>query len=88
MVAISVLILRYVPPDEMPLPPLLQESFDSSFMQFGGSTLESHGKDPKIIVGSSNDSTKPVLDQVDISVEIPLIAKHLHIGNCKSCNIY
>ncbi|PON33363.1 Amino acid/polyamine transporter [Parasponia andersonii] len=82
MVAISVLILRYVPPDEVPLPPSLEESIDNFSLQNGGSSHKSDGKDPKaIIVGSSNDSTKPLLDQVDISVEIPLIAKHLHIGN-------
>ncbi|PON82178.1 Amino acid/polyamine transporter [Trema orientale] len=82
MVAISVLILRYVPPDEVPLPPSLEESIDYFSLQNGGSSHKSNGKDPKaIIVGSSNDSTKPLLDQVDISVEIPLIAKHLHIGN-------
>ncbi|KAL5725157.1 hypothetical protein ACHQM5_008332 [Ranunculus cassubicifolius] len=28
VVAISILILRYLPPDEMPLPPSLQESID------------------------------------------------------------
>lgn len=36
MVAISVLILRYVPPDQMPLPPSLQESIDSVALQYNG----------------------------------------------------
>jgi cationic amino acid transporter 1 len=27
IVAVSILILRYVPPDEVPLPPSMQESF-------------------------------------------------------------
>ncbi|KAL5720599.1 Carnitine O-acetyltransferase mitochondrial [Ranunculus cassubicifolius] len=31
VVAISILILRYVPPDEMPLPPSLQESIDFQY---------------------------------------------------------
>uniref|UniRef100_A0A803QDB9 Uncharacterized protein n=1 Tax=Cannabis sativa TaxID=3483 RepID=A0A803QDB9_CANSA len=81
MVAISVLILRYVPPDEVPLPPSLHESIDSFALQYGESSKKSNGKDPKVIVISSKDSAQPLLDEVDVSVEIPLIAKHLHIGN-------
>ncbi|XP_062096367.1 cationic amino acid transporter 2, vacuolar-like [Humulus lupulus] len=78
MVAISVLILRYVPPDEVPLPPSLQESIDSFALRCGESSKE---RNRKYLVGSSKDGTQALLDQVDISVEIPLIAKHLHIGN-------
>ncbi|EXB68043.1 Cationic amino acid transporter 2 [Morus notabilis] len=81
MVAISVLILRYVPPDEMPLSSSLQDSFASHSLQYGRSTKGINGEDPVVIVGSSKDSTQPLLEQVDISVEIPLISKQLNLGN-------
>lgn len=81
MVAISVLILRYVPPDEVPLPSSHQDSYASHSLQFGKSIEDATGKDPEVMVGSSKDSTQPLLDQVDISVEIPLISKRLKLGN-------
>lgn len=81
MVAISVLILRYVPPDKVPLPSSHQGSFASHSLQFGKSTEDATRKDPEVMVGSSKDSTQPLLDQVDISVEIPLISKRLKLGN-------
>ena len=40
-VAVSVLILRYVPPDEMPLSPSLQEYIGSLSLQFGDNVRES-----------------------------------------------
>ncbi|KAL5547402.1 hypothetical protein UlMin_007089 [Ulmus minor] len=81
MVAISVLIVRYVPPDEVPMPSSLQESIDAFSLQYGKATQETDGEDTKSIAGSSKDASKSLLDQVDVSVEIPLIAKHLHLGN-------
>ncbi|CAF2039343.1 BnaA09g53040D [Brassica napus] len=62
MVAISVLILRYVPPDELPLPASLQERIDSvSFIP--GETKSSHH------VGTSSNSTKqPLISENDASV--------------------
>ncbi|GMN38961.1 hypothetical protein TIFTF001_008181 [Ficus carica] len=81
MVAISVLILRYVPPDKVPLPSSHRDSFASHSLQFGKSIEDATRKDPEVMVGSSKDSTQPLLDQVDISVEIPLISKRLKLGN-------
>ncbi|CAN7090613.1 unnamed protein product [Brassica rapa subsp. narinosa] len=62
MVAISVLILRYVPPDEQPLPSSLQERIDSvSFIP--GESKSSHH------VGTSSNSTKqPLISENDASV--------------------
>nr|GMC95611.1 cationic amino acid transporter 2, vacuolar-like [Ipomoea batatas] len=37
VVAISVLILRYVPPDEVPLPPSFQEAIDAVTIRYSGS---------------------------------------------------
>lgn len=39
-VAISVLILRYVPPHESPLPSSLQEAINSTLSQLDGESLE------------------------------------------------
>ncbi|KAJ7976436.1 Cationic amino acid transporter vacuolar-like [Quillaja saponaria] len=45
IVAISVLILRYVPPNEVPLPPSLQDSIDRVSLQYSSSTKEIDGED-------------------------------------------
>ncbi|OMO67855.1 Amino acid/polyamine transporter I [Corchorus capsularis] len=66
MVAISVLILRYVPPDEVPLPSSLQESIDSVTLGYGGETLE---------ISSSGDSSKPLLINKNVAVDCPIIEK-------------
>lgn len=84
MVAISVLILRYVPPDEVPLPASLQDSIDSVCLPYGSISQDISGGDPKASAGSSKDSSKPLLDSVDIMVELPLIEKQLPLVNCKS----
>lgn len=81
MVAICVLILRYVPPDEVPLPSSLQESIDSVSSWRGRNSHEISEEDPKAHVGSSKESTKPLLDKVDILVELPLIEKQLPFVN-------
>jgi cationic amino acid transporter 1 len=83
MVAISVLILRYVPPDEVPLPASLQDSIDSVSLPYGSISQDISGDDPKASAGSSTDSSKPLLDSVDIMVELPLIEKQLPLVNCK-----
>lgn len=81
MVAISVLILRYVPPDEVPLPASLQDSIDSVSLPYGSISQDISGGDPKASAGSSKDSSKPLLDSVDIMVELPLIEKQLPLVN-------
>ncbi|XP_059462267.1 cationic amino acid transporter 2, vacuolar-like [Corylus avellana] len=81
MVAISVLILRYVPPDEVPLPSSLRDSIDSLSLQYGKSTQDINGEDSKVNVGTSKDSAVPLLVKEDASAEFPLIAKQLFLGN-------
>ncbi|KAH7522778.1 hypothetical protein FEM48_Zijuj07G0174500 [Ziziphus jujuba var. spinosa] len=78
MVAISVLIVRYVPPDEVPMPSSLQEAIDSFSLQYGRSTEEINREDAE---SSDKDSSKPLIGEVIVSVEIPLIAKRLPLGN-------
>lgn len=77
MVAISVLILRYVPPDELPLPASLQDRIDSvSFIC--GETKSSHH------VGTSDDSNKqPLFGDNDDSVQFPVIEKQEALACCK-----
>lgn len=79
MVAISVLILRYVPPDEVPMPSSLQETIDSFSLQYGSRKKMSR----EVFEDSDKDSTKPLLEELVVSVEIPLLAKRLPLGNCK-----
>lgn len=44
-VAISILILRYVPPDEVPLPASLQEAIDSVSLKYA--SQQANGEDPE-----------------------------------------
>jgi len=68
MVAISVLILRYVPPDEVPLPSSLQGSIDSASLECGRSGQGSNGEQSKFKVGTSmDDDKKPLLVKEDAS---------------------
>ena len=83
MVAISVLILRYVPPDEVPLLSSLQGSIDSESLEYGRSGQGSNGEKSKVKVGTSMDDDKPLLVKEDASGDYPLTAKHLFLGNCK-----
>lgn len=61
MVAISVLILRYIPPDEVPLPPSLQESIDSVSLKYSNSGQAIIVEDHTDHVGTSNSSVDPLL---------------------------
>ncbi|XP_009604785.1 cationic amino acid transporter 2, vacuolar-like isoform X2 [Nicotiana tabacum] len=74
MVAISVLILRYVPPDEVPLPSSFQEAIDSVSLRHSGcnSGSDIDVETTKIPAVTSGDST-PLL--VEISVGHPLVEK-------------
>lgn len=80
--AISVLILRYIPPNMVPLPPSLQEPIDSTSVKYDWSHLETNEKDAKANVGTYGKK-KPLLVKEDASIEYPLIPKHLAIGNCE-----
>lgn len=83
VVAVSVLILRYVPPVEVPLPSSLQESSDSFLLQCD-SSKKMKDEDPEISTGSSRESSEPLLGQTDVLVEIPMIARCLPLGSCKA----
>ncbi|XP_066307541.1 cationic amino acid transporter 2, vacuolar-like [Miscanthus floridulus] len=74
IVAVSILILRYVPPDEVPLPPSMQESFRLN--------QECNEETDRGLLGVGNcnlSQTKDVIVVVE-SVKDPLIDKRLHKG--------
>ncbi|KAF8084325.1 hypothetical protein N665_0723s0008 [Sinapis alba] len=74
MVAISVLILRYVPPDELPLPASLQDRIDSVSFICGETKSSDH-------VGTSNDSNKqPLIGENDASVHFTVVDKQEGLG--------
>ncbi|KAF7819246.1 cationic amino acid transporter 2, vacuolar-like [Senna tora] len=64
MVAVSVLILRYIPPHEVPLPPSYQESIDSVLMRNSEITGEADEKYAEAI-GTSRD-TQPLIIKEDV----------------------
>ncbi|KAJ8763198.1 hypothetical protein K2173_025583 [Erythroxylum novogranatense] len=66
MVAISVLILRYVPPDEVPFPSSLQETIDSVSLRFSQGTHNIEG---------TNDGSLPLLCKKNAQIEYPAIVK-------------
>ncbi|KAK7267004.1 hypothetical protein RIF29_19667 [Crotalaria pallida] len=80
VVAISVLILRYIPPDEVPLLPSLQEPIISVSTGYGWSSLHSNEKDTEANVGTSGKQ-KPLVVEEDVSIDYPLISNHLASGN-------
>uniref|UniRef100_A0A5B7AUL5 Putative cationic amino acid transporter 4, vacuolar isoform X1 n=1 Tax=Davidia involucrata TaxID=16924 RepID=A0A5B7AUL5_DAVIN len=73
-VAISVLILRYVPPDEVPIPQSLRESTDSVSLQFSSDIQEVDGEDHK---NPSDYSSHHLLDNGEALVRYPLIQKEI-----------
>ncbi|PIA59869.1 hypothetical protein AQUCO_00400618v1 [Aquilegia coerulea] len=73
VVAISILILRYVPPDEMPLPSSLQESIDSVSLQYSN-TLDINRQNLRYPVGTSKDSDQPLEGKGEAPFD-PLIVK-------------
>lgn len=76
MVAISVLILRYVPPDELPLPSSLQERIDYVSFIYGETKSSDHA-------GTSNSSEQPLIVENDASIHFPIIEKQEVQGCCK-----
>lgn len=77
MVAISVLILRYVPPDEVPLPSSLQAAIDSVSLRYSNiiSTEETDVEISKDGTGVSGEKDQLLPKKGEISAESPLIAK-------------
>ncbi|XP_058086988.1 cationic amino acid transporter 2, vacuolar-like [Magnolia sinica] len=72
IVAVSILILRYVPPDEVPLPSSLQESIDSVTLRY--STQEDDGEDSKDLDSNCKASNQQLHDS-EVSAGCPLIMK-------------
>ncbi|KAL9263579.1 Cationic amino acid transporter 2, vacuolar-like protein [Drosera capensis] len=74
MVAICVLILRYVPPDEAPVPSSFQEYVDAVSVQYAGVS-------PKIR-GFLKDDTLPLIGKsAAATVDLPLILKQVVQGD-------
>ncbi|GMI85463.1 cationic amino acid transporter 2 [Hibiscus trionum] len=73
MVAVSVLILRYVPPDEVPLPSSLQESIESYMLGPNRDAQVISGEDPER--SSSGDTCRPLLGDKDVVVDGPIVEK-------------
>jgi cationic amino acid transporter 1 len=80
MVAISVLILRYVPPDEVPFPSSLQETIDSVSLRY--SSQDVYEEKAAIHAGTSKDSKLPLLGKAK-TIEYPLLVKQEAQSNCK-----
>ena len=80
MVAISILILRYIPPGEVPLPSSLHESINSVSLRYGTQEIDT-GSD-KGSVPENKENSQHSLD-VDPSPECPLIAKEDVQGELK-----
>lgn len=80
MVAISVLILRYVPPDEVPLPSSLQDSIGSITSRLR--TQDTIRKSFDAPAGTSEDSKRPLLGVKEIDVDCPLIVQKA-LGKCE-----
>ncbi|MED6221088.1 Carnitine O-acetyltransferase mitochondrial [Stylosanthes scabra] len=79
IVAISVLILRYIPPDDVPLPDSLQEPILSVSERCIWSGLETTEKDNVAVDSSGKHKCLAVKE--DISAEDPFISKYLSAGN-------
>ncbi|XP_065005859.1 cationic amino acid transporter 2, vacuolar-like [Musa acuminata AAA Group] len=78
IVAISILILRYVPPDEIPLPSSLQESIDSVSIRY---SVQNNGEKADSLgnTGSSeNQFDGPSQEINKESVNYPLIGKEIN----------
>lgn len=72
IVAISLLIIRYVPPDLVPLPSSLQESIDAVTLQYSEFAQD---------FGTSEDTDKPLLDKLNVEVSFPVLLKQVANGS-------
>ncbi|KAI3959700.1 hypothetical protein MKW92_008713 [Papaver armeniacum] len=82
IVAISILILRYVPPDEVPLSSSLHETFDSVSTQYSYTTPEIDGSNTKDPVISTKNS-ECFQPEAETSIGYPLIVKDIDSGHDK-----
>lgn len=88
MVAISVLILRYVPPDEVPFPSSLQDTIDFVSLRYSVNSKDSYSEAEKSEVDGGSPSTLhsvtlPLLGKKKAVVDYPVIVKQEAQGNCK-----
>ncbi|KNA10215.1 hypothetical protein SOVF_146580 [Spinacia oleracea] len=75
IVAISILIVRYVPPDEVPLPSSLLESTCVASSECSAIVEELDEANTQKHVGSTNDEIQPVHHNENLSATYPLILK-------------
>ncbi|CAI0433312.1 unnamed protein product [Linum tenue] len=75
MVAISVLILRYVPPDEVPVPSSLQDTIDSVSLHYNRISGGSTKKKSKAHASISKDSKLPLLVGKNAPADYPDLVK-------------
>ncbi|XP_011034288.1 PREDICTED: cationic amino acid transporter 2, vacuolar-like isoform X1 [Populus euphratica] len=80
MVAISVLILRYVPPNEVPFPSSLQEIIDSVSLRYSTGSPNVTKEKSGFYAGTSMDSNLPLLGKAT-AIEYPIIVKQEAQGN-------
>lgn len=71
VVAISVLILRYYPPDEVPLPSSLQETIGSLSLDYAWNAQVIRKGKTKMV--QSKDGTQPLLGKRQEAVDYPVI---------------
>ncbi|XP_021282592.1 cationic amino acid transporter 4, vacuolar-like isoform X2 [Herrania umbratica] len=74
VVAISILILRYAPPDEVPLPPSLRKSIDSVRMQLNDDSQGTGRKNFNDVVEIVEQSSHQ-LEDGEAEIQCPLIQK-------------
>ncbi|XP_024439840.2 cationic amino acid transporter 2, vacuolar isoform X2 [Populus trichocarpa] len=80
MVAISVLILRYVPPNEVPFPSSLQEIIDSVSLRYSTGSPDVTKEKSGFYAGTSMDSNLPLLGKAT-AIEYPIIVEQEAQGN-------
>ncbi|KAF5186237.1 Cationic amino acid transporter 2, vacuolar [Thalictrum thalictroides] len=78
IVAVSILILRYIPPDQVPLPPSLQESVDSMSFHDRSGSQDINGVNQKDMVGIIRDSSQHLQGDGEASLACPLIMNDIH----------
>ncbi|XVF56807.1 hypothetical protein PTKIN_Ptkin06aG0150100 [Pterospermum kingtungense] len=74
MVAISVLVLRYVPPDVVPLPSSLQESIDSVTLRYS--------RDNQVIFGENSEMSTSGGSSQPLLVDCPVVEKQEAQASC------
>ncbi|XP_021756012.1 cationic amino acid transporter 2, vacuolar-like isoform X2 [Chenopodium quinoa] len=77
IVAISILIVRYVPPDEVPLPSSLLESTCVASWDYSAIVDEFDGESTEKQVGTSNNEIQPLHHHGNLTAGHPLILKQL-----------